>query len=96
MDNLTNVIDERDREVQNIVQSINELAQVRVPAWPRAAAGGAAPAPLGCAAAALGLQLQPLMGKPPQASCCHPLCACLRLEPIRHMACAVLCLPCRS
>ena len=28
MDNLTSLIDERDREVQNIVTSINELAQV--------------------------------------------------------------------
>lgn len=28
MDNLTSLIDERDREVQNIVASINELAQV--------------------------------------------------------------------
>lgn len=28
VDNLTSMIDERDREVQNIVQSINELAQV--------------------------------------------------------------------
>jgi len=29
VDNMTHLIDERDREVQNIVQSINELAQVR-------------------------------------------------------------------
>lgn len=28
VDNLTSMIDERDREVQNIVQSINELAQI--------------------------------------------------------------------
>lgn len=28
VDNLTSLIDERDREVQNIVTSINELAQV--------------------------------------------------------------------
>ena len=32
VDNLTSLIDERDREVQNIVASINELAQVRLPA----------------------------------------------------------------
>lgn len=28
MDNLTSLIDERDREVQNIVSSINELGQI--------------------------------------------------------------------
>jgi hypothetical protein len=28
LDNMTSLIDERDREVQNIVASINELAQV--------------------------------------------------------------------
>ncbi len=35
VDNLTSVIDERDREVQNIVQSINELAQVGARGWGR-------------------------------------------------------------